>query len=139
MDKTINCEECKNQFTYAVPTKYPDRRKYCDVCSVKRKEAWNAGNQAPQTEPVNAEVVKVEYKTPGYPKDITAKKVKEENGEYQSTVYNRTVAPNSYEVGSAGNRFKLYFETAQDLKDKMQELRDAGLMDMPETLHVMGE
>ena len=57
MDKTINCEECKNQFTYAVPTKYPDRRKYCDVCSVKRKEAWNAGNQAPQTEPVHTEVV----------------------------------------------------------------------------------
>ena len=59
------------------------------------------------------------------------KEIKKENGEWQSTVYNRTVAPNSYEVGTAGNRFKLYFETPQDLKDKMKELRDAGLMDMP--------
>ena len=55
--------------------------------------------------------------------------VKKENGEYQSTVYNRNIAANSYEVGKSGDRFKIYFETVQELKDKMQELKNAGFMD----------
>ena len=59
MEKTINCDDCKNDFEYTVPTKYPDKRKYCDVCSVKRKKEWNAGNQQKptETEPVHTEVV----------------------------------------------------------------------------------
>jgi len=32
--------------------------------------------------------------------------------------------PNSYEFGKAGNRFKLYFNTPQELKDMMDKLQD---------------
>ena len=34
---------------------------------------------------------------------------------------------NSYEYGKAGNRFKLYFENAEDLKKQMDSLADIGL------------
>lgn len=38
----------------------------------------------------------------------------------------RTEKANSYEFGSAGNRFKLYFEEADDLLRKVKELRATG-------------
>lgn len=40
MEKTINCaeEECGMAFTYEVPTKYLDTRKYCPNCSAKNKK-----------------------------------------------------------------------------------------------------
>ena len=129
MEKTINCAECKTEFTYEPPAHYPDRRKYCDPCGAKKQASF----EAKETN-AHVEVEKLSNKEQYYNEDIgkpKEKEIKKENGEWQSTVYNRTVAPNSYEVGTAGNRFKLYFETPQDLKDKMKELRDAGLMDMP--------
>jgi len=44
-------------------------------------------------------------------------------------IVSRTENANSYEFGKAGNRFKLYFETVEDLLRKMQELKEAGLHD----------
>ncbi len=41
-------------------------------------------------------------------------------------IISRTEKANSYEFGSAGNRFKLYFEEAADLLKKVKELRDSG-------------
>lgn len=35
--------------------------------------------------------------------------------------------PNSYEKGSSGNRFKLYFDTAEDLESQIDELKEKGL------------
>lgn len=34
--------------------------------------------------------------------------------------------PNSYEFGKAGNRFKLYFEDAKDLDNKIKDLEKYG-------------
>ncbi len=35
--------------------------------------------------------------------------------------------PNTYEFGKAGNRFKLHFNTPEDLKKQMDELEKMGL------------
>ena len=48
--KTINCAECGVDFQYEPPKGYPDKRKYCDPCGVKRKEQYNAA-QASSEEP----------------------------------------------------------------------------------------
>ncbi|MFW6172481.1 MAG: hypothetical protein ACOC5T_01935 [Elusimicrobiota bacterium] len=43
--------------------------------------------------------------------------------------------PNSYETGAAGNRFKLYFETASELREKVKNLQEEGfIIDEPEEL-----
>ena len=142
MEKTINCAECNVEYSYTPNPNYPDKRKYCANCSEKKKAEFehrgSAEAQEDTHEDEKPEVVKLNVRNDGPPKLVKDNGVKKESGEYQSTVYNRTVAPNSYEVGSAGNRFKLYFETAEDLKEKMQELRDAGLMDIPDDI-VTGE
>ncbi len=44
-----------------------------------------------------------------------------------SNVINRTESANSFEFGKTGNRFKLYFETAEDLKKKIDRLKELGL------------
>ena len=36
--------------------------------------------------------------------------------------------PNSYEIGKPGNRFKLFFETAEDLKKQVEELEEEGFI-----------
>lgn len=36
--------------------------------------------------------------------------------------------PNSYKVGSAGNRFKIFFEDAEDLKEQVDELQEQGFI-----------
>jgi hypothetical protein len=41
-------------------------------------------------------------------------------------ILSKTEKANSYEFGSAGNRFKLYFEEAADLLQKVKELRNSG-------------
>lgn len=43
---------------------------------------------------------------------------------------NKTEAPNSYEFGKAGNRFKLYFENGSDLTVKLAELQAMGLINI---------
>ena len=41
--------------------------------------------------------------------------------------YHKTLEANSYEFGTAGKRFKLYFENAAQLKVKIEELIKLGL------------
>lgn len=43
-----------------------------------------------------------------------------------STTIHKTEKPNSYEFGKAGNRFKLYFEDALNLKEQIDSLRNLG-------------
>ena len=43
-------------------------------------------------------------------------------------VINETRKANSYEVGSAGNRFKLYFEDIEELNKKIEKLRKEGYL-----------
>ena len=42
-------------------------------------------------------------------------------------VIQRTERPNSYEFGKAGNRFKLYFDTPEDLMAQINKLITLGL------------
>ena len=46
--------------------------------------------------------------------------------EQVSTQIHKTEKANSYEFGKAGNRFKIYFETAADLKKQIDELNKLG-------------
>ena len=41
-------------------------------------------------------------------------------------IINKTEKANSYEFGKAGNRFKLYFEDAEDLKAQITALNKFG-------------
>jgi len=45
----------------------------------------------------------------------------------EQIVINKSERPNSYEFGKAGNRFKLYFEDATDLKIQVESLKAVGL------------
>ena len=45
----------------------------------------------------------------------------------EQIVINKTENPNSYEFGKAGNRFKLYFQEAEDLKKKIDNLKELNL------------
>jgi len=44
----------------------------------------------------------------------------------EQIIINKTERPNSYEMGSAGSRFKLYFDTAEDLKQQIEALNSLG-------------
>ncbi len=44
-----------------------------------------------------------------------------------SVILNKTEKPNSYEFGKAGNRFKLYFDTVENLNSQLKELESTGL------------
>jgi len=46
--------------------------------------------------------------------------------ENRSIVTQRVERANSYEFGKAGNRFKLFFETPEDLKKMVNELGQLG-------------
>lgn len=41
----------------------------------------------------------------------------------EQKIINSTEKPSSYEFGKAGNRFKLYFNTAEDLKEQIDKLK----------------
>jgi hypothetical protein len=42
------------------------------------------------------------------------------------TIINKTEKPNSREFGPAKNRFKLYFDTAEDLFNQIKKLKELG-------------
>jgi len=44
----------------------------------------------------------------------------------QQIVIHKTERPNSYEFGKAGNRIKVYFDTAQDLNEQITALQELG-------------
>ena len=117
MQKGI-CQECQKEYDYEYNPKFP--RKYCPECSAKKKAEFE-GRPVTDSEPLNVPVVKIADKP-------VETEIKKPTGEYQSLVYNKTLSANSYEVGSAGNRFKLYFETVEELQAKLKELKDAKLM-----------
>ena len=65
--KTINCAECKADFNYEPPKGYPDKRKYCDPCGVKRKEQYNAAQASSEDAKPDMNDEPTDLK--GYPKD----------------------------------------------------------------------
>ena len=117
------CPDCNTMFEYEPVQGYPDKRIYCDKDKARRKTEWDAKQGKPTQAPA--------IQQNSIAENLMAKhaEIEAENGKYQSTVYNRTVAANSYEVGKVGNRFKLYFEDAKELQAKMTELKKSGLMD----------
>ncbi len=55
MEKTINCadEQCAIAFTYEPNPHYPDKRKYCDQCSARRKESYAKFKNASESKPTH--------------------------------------------------------------------------------------
>ncbi len=51
----------------------------------------------------------------------------EKTQENTTFIINETTQPCSYEFGKAGNRFKLYFDDAQDLFKQIENLKKFGL------------
>jgi len=46
--------------------------------------------------------------------------------EKEQVIINKNYRANSFETGSAGKRFKLYFEDAEDLEKQINELKVKG-------------
>lgn len=61
------------------------------------------------------------------PEEATPKAEKIIPGEVSRVIQTKERA-NSWEVGKAGNRFKIYYETADELKVKVDELKEAGFI-----------
>lgn len=59
----------------------------------------------------------------------------EKTSENTSYVINETKRANSYEFGKAGNRFKLYFEDAEDLQKQIKALEKLGIIPEGEKLN----
>jgi len=53
----------------------------------------------------------------------------EKTQENTSFVVNETEKPNSFEVGKAGFRHKIYYSTPQDLKKHLDDLKELGLFE----------
>lgn len=100
------CEECGKTFEYEPPKNYPDKRKYCDECSAKRKAEWEAKKGQKAQPQASKEVA-----------GITEGISKVEHS-FQS----------EYEFGPAGNRHKIRYKTIEELKQKIKELEDAGYL-----------
>jgi len=45
----------------------------------------------------------------------------------EQVVINKTEKPSSYEFGKIGKRFKIYFNTPEDLKIQIDKLKELGL------------
>jgi hypothetical protein len=45
----------------------------------------------------------------------------------EQIIINKTEKPNSFEIGVASRRFKLYFDTSEDLVQQLNKLKEAGL------------
>ena len=121
---TKTCPRCNISFDYEPVVGFPDKRLYCNTCKVRKKAEWDAKQNG--TVPVNPLLNGLPTKVPATGNEVTP-----ENGNFQSTVWNHQVRPHSSEMGPAGNRHKIYWETVEELKAEIQELRDAGLMDLP--------
>ena len=125
---TKTCE-CGVVFEYEPPKNFADNRKYCNACRDRKKaeyEAKQAGvkpTYIAQPEPVNAPVEKIPA--------VNTVDIAKETGNFQSTVWNHQVRPHSSEMGPAGNRHKIYWETVEELKVEIRKLVSAGLMEDP--------
>ena len=104
------------------------RKTQCDVCAKAKEDAWNAKNN-PVVNPIPAQPFPVNPPVENTnTNNVTPMQVKPPTGEYKSLVYNKTLSANSFEVGKATGRFKFYFETIGELKAKIKEAVDSGLM-----------
>ena len=66
-EKTINCAECGNSFTYTPNPKYTDRRKYCFDCGTKKNMEWiKTQEDIDKPDITPEEETKSEPKTNGY-------------------------------------------------------------------------
>jgi len=45
----------------------------------------------------------------------------------EQIVLNKTEKPNSFETGKAGARFKIYFDTPEDLQTQLNKLKELDL------------
>ena len=132
---TKTCE-CGVVFEYEPPKNYPDNRKYCNKCADRKKAEWDAKQgqkviveaQMPVPLPQPVPVEKVPF---GNATGLTTPNLKAETGDFQSTVWNHQVRPHSSEMGPAGNRHKIYWETVEELKVEIRKLVSAGLMEDP--------
>ena len=109
---------CENCDINEVP---PYRKTLCDACAKAKKQQWE-DKQIP-VEKIGAQSAPVSQNN-GFQQEKSTAQIKAPTGEYQSLVYNKTLSANSYEVGSAGNRFKIYFESVEDLQVKLKELKE---------------
>lgn len=122
---TKQCESCKIAFAYEPNPNFPDRRKYCDVCSLAKKAQWEAKqNGTPIASPMPSANTTTQTSVPA-----SSSTVEEETGKFQSTVWTHNVKANSYEVGSAGKRHKIYYDTVEELASHMDSLKEAGLLE----------
>jgi len=103
---TAICQMCGKQFEYDLKPGFP--RKYCPECSAKKKAEYESRQQKEAPVPVvrPGEIAKKEEVKKEIAEDVVIRKDK----------------PHSYEFGKAGNRFKVYFNTAEELKTLIKEL-----------------
>lgn len=45
------------------------------------------------------------------------------------TIISKVDKPNSYELGRTGNRHKIYYDTVEELVNKIEQLKKAGLLE----------
>ena len=45
----------------------------------------------------------------------------------EQIIINKTYRANSFEIGSAGKRHKIYYEDANDLENQIESLKEKGL------------
>ena len=103
MERTFNCEECNKQITLEENPRFP--RKYCIVCSAKKKADFNKGWTGEKGDD------KPEVTTPGYPKMIGAEKPKD-NGYHLTPEQCRSNAlASAIEFGKAENYTDLKEQT----------------------------
>jgi len=112
------CEECKKVFEYEPPVGFPDKRKYCDECSKRRKAEYEAKK--------SGKVAETSPKTQiqGIPESR------------HDVVIQRTEKPHSFEFGRPSSRHKIYYGDVEELKKQIEMLKTAGLYEEFETENI---
>ena len=105
---TAICQECNKQFDYNLKPGYP--RKYCPECSAKKKAEFAGQSAAAQTT----------IQAPAQVQGTMGK---------HDIVITRTEKPHSYEFGKPNNRHKIYYGNIEELKQHLEILKNAGLME----------
>lgn len=107
MNETLMCAKCGNK---PVPAY---RKKYCDECSEQNKREFEAkqGGNAPQNAPST-------QKLP----------IQAVNGT-EGMAEVKHLFQSQYEFGPAGNRHTIKYYSIEELKTKLQQLKDEGLVE----------
>jgi len=111
---TAICQECNKQFDYDLKPGFP--RKYCFACSKIRKAAYE-NKDSGEGMPANPQKT-AQNQSMG--QIATTQGISRVEHEFQS----------SYEFGPAGNRHTIKYRNMDELKAKIKELQDAGLMEV---------